>query len=60
MDKTLLRELARKLATRVNELVDIPFVKEEDEQALFELIILLVLELVFGRLGFKMNIKAGE
>jgi len=56
----LLRELARKLATRVNELVDIPFVKEEDEQALFELIILLVLELVFGRLGFKMNIKAGE
>jgi len=60
VDKTLLRELARKLATRVNELVDIPFVKEEDEQALFELIILLVLELVFGRLGFKMNIKAGE
>ncbi len=60
MDKTLLRELARKLATRVNELVDIPFIKEEDEQALFELIILLVLELVFGRLGFKMNIKAGE
>lgn len=60
MDNVLLKELARTLATKLNDLVDIPFVKEEDEQAFFELIVLIVLELIFGRLGFKMNIRPGK
>ena len=55
MNENLLKELARELATKVNNLVDIPIIKEEDEQAFFELIILLMLELVFNRLGF-MNV----
>ena len=53
MNENLLKELARELAAKVNKLVDIPFIKEDDEQAFFELIILLMLELVFNRLGFK-------
>jgi hypothetical protein len=53
VNENLLKELARELATKVNNLVDIPIIKEEDEQAFFELIILLMLELVFNRLGFK-------
>ena len=53
MNENLLKELARELGTRVNNLVDIPFIKEDDEQAFFELIILLLLEVIFNRLGFK-------
>ena len=53
MNETLLKELARELASKVNNLVDVPLVNEEDEQAFFELIILLLLELIFNRLGFK-------
>ena len=53
MNKEVLKELARELATRVNSLVDIPFIKEDDEQAFFEMIILILLELVFNRLGFR-------
>lgn len=53
MNETLLKELAKELGSKVNNLVDIPIIKEEDEQAFFELIILLLLELIFNRLGFK-------
>ncbi len=53
MNETLLKELAQELASKVNNLVDVPLVNEEDEQAFFELIILLLLELIFNRLGFK-------
>lgn len=37
--------------------MDIPLVKEEDEQAFFELIILIVIELIFTKLGFKFSIE---
>ena len=53
MNNELLKELAQELGSKVNSLVDIPIIKEEDEQAFFELIILLMLELIFNRLGFK-------
>ena len=53
MDNALLKELARELAAKVNHLVDVPLVNEDDEQAFFELIILILLEMIFNRLGFK-------
>ena len=53
MDTDLIKALARELATKVNKVVDVPLIREEDEQAFFELIILIVLELVFNKLGFK-------
>ncbi|MGC9361692.1 MAG: hypothetical protein ACP5F3_02060 [Candidatus Syntrophosphaera sp.] len=57
MDQEILKALAKDLATRVNCAVDIPLVKEEDEQALFELIILIVIELIFTKLGFMFSIE---
>jgi hypothetical protein len=53
MNNELLKVLAKELAVKVNKAVNIPLVKEEDEQAFFELIILMLLEIVFSKLGFE-------
>ncbi|MDI3504769.1 MAG: hypothetical protein PWP64_1705 [Candidatus Cloacimonadota bacterium] len=42
--------LARELATRINALVDIPLVNEENEQLFFELIVTILLQLFFDTL----------
>ena len=57
MDKDILKELAQELATKVNAAVNIPLVKEEDEQAFFEIVILMMLELVFSKLGFSVALE---
>jgi hypothetical protein len=44
MDIEMKRQLARELATRINAAVNIPFIKEEDEQAFFEMLVMLVLQ----------------
>lgn len=46
-------QLVKELATRVNKLINIPFVNEETEQALFEMIISIVLGVVLDRLILK-------
>lgn len=51
MNNEVMRALAKELATRINQLVDIPLISEESEQAFFEMVILMVLELVFSRFG---------
>jgi len=53
MDSTLCKQLAKELATQVNKMVNIPLIKEEDEQAFFEMVILLILEMIMSRLGIK-------
>ena len=53
MDNEILKTLAKELASKVNAAVNIPLVKEEDEQALFEIIILMVMEILFSKLGFR-------
>ena len=57
MDSDLLKELAKSLATKVNAALDVPLVSEENEQAFFEMIILIVMELIFNRLGFRVAAK---
>ncbi|MBW6513440.1 MAG: hypothetical protein K0B87_01645 [Candidatus Syntrophosphaera sp.] len=57
MDCDLVKALARELATKVNKVVDIPLVVEEDEQSFFELIILILLELIFAKLGFELKVE---
>ncbi|MBW6514532.1 MAG: hypothetical protein K0B87_07235, partial [Candidatus Syntrophosphaera sp.] len=57
MDCDLIKALARELATKVNKVVDIPLVGEEDEQSFFELIILILLELIFAKLGFELKVE---
>lgn len=51
MDNELMRQMAKELATRINKMVNIPLVSEENEQAFFEMMVLMVLDLVISRLG---------
>jgi hypothetical protein len=51
MDSEMIKAMAAELAAKVNKLINIPFIKEKDEQAFFELIILMVLDLVLSKLG---------
>jgi len=51
MDSEVMEILAKELATRVNKAVNLPLINEENEQAFFELIILMVLDLVLSRVG---------
>ena len=50
MNNEVMEMLAKELATRVNKAVNLPLINEENEQAFFELIILMVLDLVFTRM----------
>ena len=51
MNTDFIKTLAVELATRINKLVNIPLVKEEDEQKFFEMIVMMVLEIVISKLG---------
>jgi hypothetical protein len=51
MNTDFIKTLAIELATRINKLVNIPLVNEEDEQKFFEMIVLMVLEIVISKLG---------
>ncbi len=51
MDPNLIKALAKELAGKVNRVVDIPLIKEEDEEAFFELVILMLLDILFSKLG---------
>jgi len=57
MNTDFIKTLAVELATRINQLVNIPLVKEEDEQKFFEMIVLMVLEIVISKLGSELKIK---
>ena len=48
MDNEMKKQLARELATRINAAVNIPFIKEEDEQVFFELVVNIVLGAVLA------------
>lgn len=50
MNTELLKPLVKELATKVNQIVNIPFVSEEQEQLFFEMIIMLVLETMMRQL----------
>ena len=43
MNTDFIKLLAKELASKLNRLVNIPFIKEEDEQAFFELVVNIVL-----------------
>ncbi|MCB5234648.1 MAG: hypothetical protein LHW60_05325 [Candidatus Cloacimonetes bacterium] len=46
-------ELIKDLATKVNKLINIPLLNEETEQALFEMLISIILGLVLDRFLIK-------
>jgi len=47
---TALNPLARELATRINKMVNIPLINEENEQIFFELIVTILLQILFDNL----------
>ena len=51
MNKELLKEMAKELARKVNKVVNIPLISEEDEEAFFELVIMMLLDIVLTKLG---------
>jgi len=48
MNTDFIKLLAKELATKLNNLVNIPFIKEEDEQAFFEVVVNIVLGAVLA------------
>lgn len=48
------QELVRILATRINEMVNIPLINEDNEQAFFELTINMLLQIFLNTLDFEM------
>lgn len=50
MANSMNQTLARELATKINKLINIPLIREEDEQIIFELIVLILLDIFFSGL----------
>lgn len=57
MNSELIHAMAKELATRVNGIINIPLVDEEHEQAFFELLIVILLEIVLNKLGRSLKLK---
>lgn len=53
MNREMLQEMAAELAKKVNKVINIPLIGEEDEEAFFELVIMLLLDIVLSKLGSK-------
>ena len=51
MNPESIKPLATELAKKVNEMVNIPFVIEDNEEKFFEMLILLVLDTLLSVLG---------
>jgi hypothetical protein len=45
-----IKTLAKELATKINHVIDIPFLNEEQEQQFFELVVTTVFQLTLGHL----------
>jgi hypothetical protein len=57
MEQNLIKIMAKELATKVNKIVNIPLIGEEDEQQFFELVILMVLDILVSKLGSKFAVQ---
>lgn len=57
MNSELIQALAKELATKVNGIVNIPLVDEEHEQAFFELLIVILLQILLNKLGRSLKLK---
>lgn len=51
MNTDFIATLAKELATRINQLVNIPLLREEDEQKFFEMVVMIILEIALAKLG---------
>ncbi len=49
MNEHLIHTLARELAEKMNQMIDIPFLNEEDEEKFFYFVILNVFSILIGK-----------
>lgn len=50
MTNDLNKVMARKIATRINKIINIPFINEEQEQVIFEFVVMILLDLFISGL----------
>jgi len=49
MNTELIQQLSKELASQINKVVNIPLISEDQEQAFFEMIVKMVLQLIFAQ-----------
>jgi hypothetical protein len=49
------QKLVKELATRINRIVNIPLVNEENEQAFFEMVVSILLGIFFAEIDNRMS-----
>mgnify|MGYP006920753206 FL=1 len=53
----MLHNIAEELAKKVNKALNLPILNEQQEQAFFEMVILLLLELLINKLGLNLDVN---
>ena len=51
MNTDFITMLAKEVATKINQVVNIPLMREEDEQKFFEMVVMIILEIALAKLG---------
>ena len=57
MNENMLHNIAEELAKKVNKALNLPILNEQQEQAFFEMVILLLLELLINKLGLNLDMN---
>jgi hypothetical protein len=57
MNENILHSLAEELAQKVNKALNIPVLNEKQEQVFFEMVILLLLELLVNKFGINLEVS---
>ncbi|HOR30349.1 MAG: hypothetical protein GX869_06335 [Candidatus Cloacimonetes bacterium] len=57
MNENMLHNIAEELAKKVNKALNLPILNEQQEQAFFEMVILLLLELLINKLGLNLDVN---
>lgn len=50
MTNDMNKVMAREIATRINKMVNIPFINEDQEQVIFEFVVMILLDLFISGL----------
>ena len=57
MNENMLHNIAEELAKKVNKALNVHILNEQQEQAFFEMVILLLLELLINKLGLNLDVN---
>ncbi len=60
MNTEFISTLAKELATRINSAINIPLLKEDDEQKFFEMVVMVILDIVLAKLGKEIKTSSYE